>query len=116
MSDYPQGVVFHAEDIWAAYAAGAKEARDWGLTVGAGLPDDAIDRACDAYVKLVHAKVRDGGLPRAYAPTLHGQPVGFTHDDVREILESARDCHADYAERRESIAARLAALLPPETP
>lgn len=59
-TDYPQGVQFNASDLWEAFEAGARSGRTHQ-------PDDyTISRSADAYVKLLHAKVRDGELDREY--------------------------------------------------
>lgn len=61
----------------------------------------------DVHVEGIHRH-------RVAAACLHAQPFGFTREDVSDLLLAARDCHADYADRYESLAARIAALLPPE--
>ncbi|MGE0161357.1 MAG: hypothetical protein AB7T31_18325 [Gemmatimonadales bacterium] len=55
---------------------------------------------------------------------LHGQPFGFTREDVRLLRQSARDeragvtadnrPHPDVATAYDSLADRIEALLPPE--
>ncbi len=67
-----------------------------------------------------------GGLPLYYptkhgiaAANLHGQPFGFTHEDVELLTGGDIDTHyaADHKvidEHLRSLAQRISALLPPE--
>jgi hypothetical protein len=51
------------------------------------------------------------------ALALHAQSFGFTHDDVsalRRVIEESGAAPSDTGERLRGLAARLAALLPPE--
>ena len=57
------------------------------------------------------------------ATLLEGQPFGFTHEDVEDVRHAAAEVpfvHPDLGKllspRLEHLAARIAALLPPETP
>lgn len=51
---------------------------------------------------------------------LHGQPFGFTHEDVRDLEDAASrveyedHMQAPLAARLDDLAARIAALLPPD--
>ena len=49
------------------------------------------------------------------ALALHGQPFGFTREDVELLREHiGRDCHAVHSQAAMHLADRIAALLPPE--
>lgn len=57
---------------------------------------------------------------RMAALCLYGQPFGFTREDVAQLHDWAYGCE-EYGDRRSvpilrSLAARIAALLPPEAP
>lgn len=57
---------------------------------------------------------------RMAALCLHGQPFGFTHEDVRDLEDAASrveyedHMQAPLAARLDDLAARIAALLPPD--
>lgn len=48
------------------------------------------------------------------ALALHGQPFGFTREDVRFLRDVDVFAFTEDAQMAQSIAARIAALLPPE--
>lgn len=53
----------------------------------------------------------------AAAMLLHGQPFGFTREDIRDLVEASCQCeivNPDLADRCISLADRIEALLPPE--
>ena len=53
------------------------------------------------------------------ALALHAQPFGFTHEDVRavrRVVEESGALSSSTRERLRDLAARLAALLPPQEP
>jgi hypothetical protein len=69
---------------------------------------------CVTLMSRAHERVEVPPLARAAlaALALHGQPFGFTHDDVRALRRLA-DGPSEAARRLRDIAARLEALLPP---
>lgn len=109
----------------------ALTAEEWGDSSGSWIKRDAFelewgnDGALDMYgpgFGFAFGPEDSGDLHALAALALHGQPFGFTRGDV----ELVRDCigmewdrgtrdQCDQMERRlESLAARIAALLPPE--
>lgn len=72
---------------------------------------------------LASDRIAIGDRHALAALALHGQPFGFTQEDVDLLTRSAeyydwlvKQKYLDDAEKFRSLAARIAALLPPEAP
>ena len=63
-------------------------------------------------------KVKDSDRHSLAALALHGQPFGFTHEDVALLREEAEGewngAHMEQGRKLLVLAARIEALLPPE--
>lgn len=84
--------------------------------------DDRLDDIEYWSVAIRVPEERVAGIHRIAALALHGQPFGFTHNDLR-LLRGLRECADAWADEMgatndntetDSLIARIAALLPLE--
>ena len=103
--------------------------RDWEIQMGLDQGDWPVPYRESGYAVWISAEPRGSTAHAAHniqerrhalaALALHGQPFGFTRDDVEHVRLVAGQCDAlrlgpSHASVLRDLADRIAALLPPE--
>jgi len=105
---------------WSRYREDLAVLRPWALE-----DEEDPEARVQRYIRNHAVYLLEGGLPEedaakgAAAVLLHGQPFGFTWEDVGRIRDLASAAqyvlgqHAEFVAAVRNLADRIAALLPP---